>query len=77
MKRSPLLYDGVFNAQKVFECFIAREGITEVLQIKGVIMIKFAALLFASMMFVGVAQAHSGGTDENGCHAGSKPYHCH
>ncbi|MCH9783679.1 MAG: YHYH domain-containing protein [Gammaproteobacteria bacterium] len=38
---------------------------------------KFAALLFASMMFVGVAQAHSGGTDENGCHAGSKPYHCH
>lgn len=21
--------------------------------------------------------AHSGGTDANGCHAGSKPYHCH
>lgn len=23
------------------------------------------------------ANAHSGGTDENGCHAGSQPYHCH
>ena len=22
-------------------------------------------------------EAHSGGTDQNGCHAGSKPYHCH
>jgi hypothetical protein len=24
-----------------------------------------------------VAGAHSGGTDANGCHAGSQPYHCH
>ena len=24
-----------------------------------------------------VASAHSGGTDANGCHAGSQPYHCH
>ena len=23
------------------------------------------------------AQAHSGGLDSNGCHAGSQPYHCH
>ncbi len=23
------------------------------------------------------ANAHSGGTDENGCHSGSQPYHCH
>jgi len=23
------------------------------------------------------ALAHSGGLDANGCHAGSKPYHCH
>ena len=23
------------------------------------------------------ASAHSGGTDANGCHAGSQPYHCH
>ena len=24
-----------------------------------------------------VVLAHSGGTDVNGCHAGSQPYHCH
>lgn len=24
-----------------------------------------------------IAEDHSGGTDKNGCHAGSKPYHCH
>lgn len=24
-----------------------------------------------------LASAHSGGTDANGCHAGSRPYHCH
>ncbi len=24
-----------------------------------------------------IAGAHSGGTDANGCHAGSQPYHCH
>lgn len=23
------------------------------------------------------APAHSGGTDKNGCHNGSVPYHCH
>lgn len=23
------------------------------------------------------AFSHSGGTDENGCHSGSQPYHCH
>ncbi|WP_328187637.1 YHYH domain-containing protein [Marinobacter sp. OP 3.4] len=38
---------------------------------------KLVAVLFASMMLIGVAHAHSGGTDKNGCHAGSKPYHCH
>ena len=43
---------------------------------------------WAPMLFVGVAFAvvlaasspalgHSGGTDANGCHAGSQPYHCH
>ena len=26
---------------------------------------------------VSFAQAHSGGLDGNGCHAGSQPYHCH
>lgn len=24
-----------------------------------------------------LARAHSGGTDANGCHAGSQPFHCH
>ena len=38
-----------------------------------------AAVVFSSIG-VGVSQnvlAHSGGTDANGCHAGSQPYHCH
>jgi hypothetical protein len=31
-----------------------------------------SVVLFSTLSF-----AHSGGTDANGCHAGSKPYHCH
>jgi len=31
----------------------------------------FVALIPSSVL------AHSGGTDSNGCHAGSEPYHCH
>ncbi|MBD5770159.1 YHYH domain-containing protein [Marinomonas colpomeniae] len=38
---------------------------------------KVIALFFVSLMAVSFVQAHSGGTDKNGCHAGSKPYHCH
>ena len=40
---------------------------------------KVVALFFVSLMFVSFAHAHahSGGTDKDGCHAGSKPYHCH
>ncbi len=29
-------------------------------------------LLIPNLVF-----AHSGGTDANGCHSGSQPYHCH
>ena len=29
------------------------------------------------MTLAAQANAHSGGLDKNGCHAGSKPYHCH
>lgn len=29
------------------------------------------------LMLVPLGFAHSGGTDANGCHAGSRPYHCH
>ena len=32
-----------------------------------------------STLFIAMPQssAHSGGTDKYGCHAGSRPYHCH
>jgi hypothetical protein len=38
---------------------------------------KLIAMVFVSLLAAGVVQAHSGGTDSNGCHAGTKPYHCH
>lgn len=41
---------------------------------KPSILITFCAL--ASSPVTPLA-AHPGGTDANGCHAGSKPYHCH
>jgi hypothetical protein len=35
-------------------------------------------IFMATMMTLAAqANAHSGGLDKNGCHAGSKPYHCH
>ncbi len=39
-------------------------------------------IMSLSAVLVGLATpaivlAHSGGTDSNGCHAGSQPYHCH
>ena len=42
----------------------------------------FATILaaFGLIFFYGFqidAQAHSGGLNSQGCHAGSKPYHCH
>ena len=39
---------------------------------------KFIAIVaFALSINTGVAVGHSGGTDANGFHAGSQPYHCH
>ncbi|MFW7342564.1 YHYH domain-containing protein [Pollutimonas sp. H1-120] len=38
---------------------------------------KIIAIAFISLFSTSFAYAHSGGTDKNGCHAGSKPYHCH
>ena len=36
------------------------------------------ALIAASMLFtVPLANAHSGGLNAQGCHAGSQPYNCH
>ena len=34
-------------------------------------------LLFILVIFSSELLAHSGRTDSDGCHAGSKPYHCH
>lgn len=37
-----------------------------------------AALLAAALLLTPVSVvAHSGGTDANGCHAGTEPHHCH
>lgn len=33
--------------------------------------------LFLPLFFSAMSYSHSGGLDANGCHAGSKPYHCH
>jgi hypothetical protein len=35
------------------------------------------ALVLSTELASSPADAHSGGTDRYGCHAGSKPYHCH
>lgn len=41
----------------------------------------YRSILIAISLFlligIGSASAHSGGLDANGCHGGSKPYHCH
>lgn len=35
-------------------------------------------VIFALVALISTqAVSHSGGTDSNGCHAGSQPYHCH
>lgn len=36
-----------------------------------------AALLVSTHLYSGDVQAHSGGLNAQGCHGGSKPYHCH
>lgn len=35
------------------------------------------SIFLASVLSVEPVGAHSGGTDENGCHSGTQPYHCH
>ena len=35
------------------------------------------AFLCVSFLTTNISYAHSGGTDSDGCHAGSQPYHCH
>ena len=36
-----------------------------------------SVVLTLSLLAPSLSLAHSGGTDSNGCHAGSQPYHCH
>ena len=36
-----------------------------------------AVVIALILTFATQADAHSGGLDKQGCHAGSKPYHCH
>lgn len=36
-----------------------------------------AVVLSLSILFSVTANAHSGGLNASGCHAGSQPYHCH
>jgi len=39
---------------------------------------KFFLITFLLVTFISTkAYSHSGGTNSDGCHAGSKPYHCH
>lgn len=50
---------------------------------RGTAMSRWAPMYFVGVAFAVVfvaanpALGHSGGTDANGCHAGSQPYHCH
>ena len=38
---------------------------------------KLVAATFIAILAITPAFSHSGGTNSAGCHAGSKPYHCH
>ena len=40
---------------------------------------KFKIILMIVIILISpiMVSSHSGGTDSNGCHAGSQPYHCH
>ena len=41
---------------------------------------RFVAIIVVACFLIVTAApawAHSGGTDSGGCHAGSRPYHCH
>ena len=41
-------------------------------------MIRYVGITLALLIgFSTQADAHSGGLNKQGCHAGSKPYHCH
>jgi len=37
----------------------------------------FGIILLGLIVWTSEVHAHSGGLDSNGCHGGSRPYHCH
>lgn len=41
------------------------------------IYLRFLAIVSLTITIPNIVIAHSGGLDANGCHAGSRPYHCH
>lgn len=45
--------------------------------IKGGLSMKMIIAALVLTATIGGAFAHSGGTDANGCHAGTRIYHCH
>lgn len=40
-------------------------------------MFQVLAVIIFIALINGAVHAHSGGLDSNGCHSGSRPYHCH
>lgn len=44
---------------------------------KTILKLTFVAMTTISMSIPEVSFAHSGGLNAAGCHAGSRPYHCH
>lgn len=46
------------------------------INLRGNIM-KYILVIALGIITASSAFAHSGGTNKDGCHAGSKPYHCH
>lgn len=44
---------------------------------KGLQILSVAIIAASMLLTVPSANAHSGGLNAQGCHAGSQPYHCH
>ena len=39
--------------------------------------LKTSGIIFVALLPIGQSEGHSGGLNSQGCHAGSRPYHCH
>ena len=67
------LMAGRGNVQNTFAPPSPADSVTEGYKMYRKILIALLICLFATTQ----SFAHSGGLDANGCHGGSKPYHCH